>query len=73
MSNVAQEYEDELLRSWEKPNEQISVMIFKARKVDTIEHGRHSQENHDYWMNNPHVKKCPYCREGGKIIEEKTE
>ena len=68
MGNVAQEYEDELLRSWEKPNEQISVMIFKNRKVDTVDNGRHSKENHEYWISRN--GDCPYCRVGGKIIEE---
>ena len=69
MGDVAQEYEDELLRSWNKPNIQINHVIFKNRKIDMkSERGRHTRSNHEYHMKR--FKRCVYCDCGGEIIEE---
>ena len=68
MGDVASEYEEELLRSWDKSYIQVNHIIFKNRKVDTVDHGRHTRSNHEYHMKK--FKHCVYCDCGGEIIEE---
>ena len=63
MSGVDREYENMLLSSWDKPNEQVSHVIYKERKVGKHVGKRvHTREAHEY-----HMKRwghCVYCDNG---------
>ena len=60
MSQVDKDYEDLLLGSWEKGNEQITHIIYAERKTSMQTSPKfHSRSNHEY-----HMKKwgrCVYC------------
>jgi hypothetical protein len=65
---VNKDYENLLLKSWDSADEQVRYVIFKNRKVNTVDNGRHTMENHVYWEERLGEGKCPYCREGGRIV-----
>ena len=68
-SQVDKDYEEELLRSWDKPDIQINHIIERERKVNMKYIPKtHSRENHEYHINK--WKRCVYCENGIPIKEE---
>ena len=70
MSGVDTDYENMLLSSWDKANEQVNHVICKERKTcNGNEVKTHSWENHMY-----HLKRwgrCVYCDIGIPVVTDK--
>jgi hypothetical protein len=65
-SSVEEEYGYLREKSWDKPNEQISHIISRERKVSMTGKPRyHTPENHEYHMKK--WKRCVYCDNGVPI------
>lgn len=69
MSGVDKDYENLLLSSWEKADEQVNHMICKERKANNANDVKtHSRENHEY-----HLKRwghCIYCESGVCLVTD---
>jgi len=69
MSGVDEDYENMLLSSWDKADEQVNNMIYKNRKASNgNEVKSHTRENHEY-----HLKRwgrCVYCDIGIPVVSD---